>query len=89
MFKSIKEYLKSILSEDYGNFSFTRFMSLTTLLTVLGTWITKNIQADGFVDFGENSVYIIGLVITGKVVQKLVEVAGQVKETELNKKSEE
>lgn len=73
-----------MFSENFGDISFTRVTSFITIMTVLGTWVTKNIGADTFIDFGSESAYIILFVIGGKVASKWIEVAGQAKEKEID-----
>ncbi len=84
MFGTIKNFLKSMLSEDFGSVSFTRVTTLATMGTILLVWIFKNLTSPTFVDFGEQSGYIILFCLGAKVASKFIEVAGQVKETEAN-----
>ncbi len=85
----LKEFLKSLLSEDYGHISFTRVTTLITMVTVLGVWVYKNIVSETFIDFGDQSAYIILFCLGAKVASKFIEVAGQAKEKELEINSSE
>lgn len=78
-------FFKSLLSENFGDVSFTRVTSLFILVSVMGTWVYKNVVEVGFQDFGVNSVYIVLSVAFLKIGNKMFEVAGQIKEKELDK----
>ena len=77
-------FLKSMFSSD-GGVSMMRVTSFMTILTVLGTWVYKNVTSINFVDFGSESAMVILFVLGAKTVQKFSEVAGKVKEKELDK----
>ena len=84
MFGTVKNFLKSMLSEDFGSISFTRVTILVTMGTVLSTWVYKNIVTVGMVDFGTNAALVILTCMGAKVAHKFAEVAASVKEKELD-----
>ena len=73
MFGTVKNFFKSMLSEDFGSISFTRVTILVTMGTVLATWIYKNVVTAGFVDFGTNSAMVILTCMGAKVAHKFAE----------------
>lgn len=73
MLKGIVDSLK----ENDGNFSSTRFSMYATAIVILTTYVAHNIvsmfNSNGYIDFPSNTVFILGIVLTGKVVQKFAE----------------
>jgi hypothetical protein len=73
-----------MLSEDFGHISFMRVTTLTTMGTVLGVWVYKNITSPTFVDFGSESAMVVLTCLGAKVAQKFAEAAQTTKEKELD-----
>ena len=73
MLKSVGESMK----EENGQFSSTRFSLYATLIVILGTYVAHNVVAlvksGDFVDFPLNTVGVLGILLTGKVIQKFAE----------------
>lgn len=82
----MKDFFKSLFSEDVGTWSFTRVLSFVVVMTILVVWIYACISTGTYVDFGQYSFLIILSVIGGKVAQKFVEVRGQVQEKQIDAK---
>jgi len=65
--------IKEMLSSDVGNLSTMRVSTIIIVLTILGTWVWKNIQAPGMVDFPDNCVWLLASTLAAAAGQKLAE----------------
>jgi len=65
--------IKEILSSDVGNLSTMRVSTIIIVLTILGTWVWKNTQASGMVDFPDNCVWLLASTLAAAAGQKLAE----------------
>lgn len=71
-FKSAAEFLQ----EDNGGFSSTRLAFLIWVLGVLIVWMYDSIQSGALQKIDNSVVTLIGVLMTGKVVQKFKEADG-------------
>ena len=73
----INNFAKNTLSNDQGNLSTMRLLSVLTILIILTIYITHNVvsmvKGLGFVDFPENSVMVILITFGAKVSQSFSE----------------
>jgi hypothetical protein len=83
IFLSIKRGILSIFSDGTQKISFMRVSSGITLVSVLYTYIYKNIVTEGYVDFGAQSAYIVLFVLGAKVASGFQEAAKDVKMKEM------
>ena len=67
----------SKLSESFqdgsGSMSATRLAFLGTIGSVLGVWIYACIHAKAFLPFDNSSIYLVGVLMTGKIAQNVTE----------------
>lgn len=68
--------IKEMLSSDVGNLSTMRVSTIIIVLTILGTWVWKNAQASGMVDFPDNCVWLLAATLGATASQKIGEVMG-------------
>ena len=76
--------LLDTLKDSNGQYSSTRFTMILIIFVILAVFLGHNIYSmlndHAFVDFPVNVVVILGIVLTGKVSQKIVENASKNKE---------
>ena len=65
--------IKEMLSSDVGNLSTMRVSTIIIVLTILVTWVWKNISAAGMVDFPDNCVWLLASALAAAAGQKLAE----------------
>ena len=61
------------LQEDNGNFSSSRLAFLLWVVGVLLVWAIASIKSGSLLDIPESVATVIGILMTGKVVQKFGE----------------
>jgi len=74
----MKQFLINLMSSDNA-ISTTRFLSLAVVLNVLIIWSAVCIKKMEIADIPWGVIALIGLALTGKVVQKFTESDEQVK----------
>lgn len=65
--------IMEFLQEDNGSFSATRLAFLLWLIGVLATWIFISIKNSSLTTIPDSVITLIGILMTGKVVQKFGE----------------
>lgn len=78
----IRKVVFNMLS-DGEHISSMRVVLFMSTITVLGTFIYKNVTETGWVDFGSNAVMLILTLAGAKVAQSFSEAAENVKNKEL------
>lgn len=78
-----EEKKAGLLTDNEGNVSSMRFIVIGTIATILAVFVAHNINSlitgKEFIDFGQNSFFIILSLAGAKTVQKFAEVGKNIK----------
>lgn len=73
--------IKQLFSDDKGNISSMRFLSIFTVMTVLITWSVLSIKNNQIISFDYKDLGVLLAAFGGKSLQKFIEINGLNKET--------
>ena len=69
----MRQWIKELFSDENGQLSMTRALTFGGCFYIFNIWAITCIAKGEMVEFGSDNLYVLGMLLTGKVIQRRIE----------------